>query len=367
MSPPTVRGALQLLPPLGTTGIGSLPHSQLELGLQMALQVDIPYAPQLPTGNPGELMIASALDGLPGLRFDGEGMCTVDLAAWQEGREAFGARLEQAISSGELASFEPSPQACRAWRPFLWEVENRKLALAKAQLAGPATVRWVARTSAGGSAAELAQLDQQIFRLLLAKALAMVKALRRAGATPLLFLDEPGLYALDRHNPRHLVVLQELRVLIMALQREGALVGLHCCSNTLWGSVLELGLDLVSLDVRLSLDAVLDDREAFARFLATGATLSLGIIPTDLASTYAVDELVDAVESTFSAALGPKRGRQALQHVLLTPACGLALRSVVDAERLFDEVKRAQRQLQALAEEGAAVPAAPPAPLPAPN
>ena len=79
MSAPISRRALQLLPPFATTGIGSLPHSQLELALQMALQVDVPYLPQLPAGNPSEFMIPGALDGLPGLRYDAEGLCTVDV------------------------------------------------------------------------------------------------------------------------------------------------------------------------------------------------------------------------------------------------------------------------------------------------
>src|SRR5215831_15596788 len=111
MTAPISRRALQLLPPCATTGIGSLPHSQLELALQMAFQVDI--------------------------------------HEWQKQREAFGASIESALSSGDLEAFEPSPRACRAWKPFLWEVANRKLAFAKAQIAGPATVRWATKTSVG--------------------------------------------------------------------------------------------------------------------------------------------------------------------------------------------------------------------------
>src|SRR5262244_2292132 len=225
MSAPTARRALRLLPPCATTGIGSLPHSQLELGLQMALQLDVPYVPQLPSGNPSELMIPAALDGLPGLSFDAEGICTVDVAEWEAANERFAPSLESALSSGVLQAFEPSPQALRAWKPFLWEVANRKLAFAKAQIAGPCTVRWVTHTSLGKPAADL-----------------------------------PGLDALDRSNARHLVALQELKMLVLALQREGALVGVHCCGNTEWGLLLELGTDLLSLDVRLSLDAVLEER-----------------------------------------------------------------------------------------------------------
>lgn len=344
MTTPNIRRAIQLLPPCATTGIGSLPHTQLELALQMALQVDIPYLPQLPAGNPSELMIPSALDGLPGMGFDAEGMVTVDLSRWEAEREAFGDRIEVALQSEDLSALEPSAQACRAWKPFLWEVEHRKLALAKAQLAGPATVRWVAKTSDGRSISQVPAMDQQVFRLLLARAAAMARALRRAGTTPLIYVDEPGLYALDRSDPRHLVTLQELKVLVAALHREGALVGLHCCGNTQWAPVLELGVDLLSLDVRLSLDALLEEREAFIRFLASGATLSLGIIPTDVSSTYEVDKLVDSVEVSLRATLprgSPLAG--VLEHMLLTPACGLALRSVMEAERVFEDLRAAQR------------------------
>jgi hypothetical protein len=336
-----------LLPAWGTTGIGSLPHTQLELGLQTALQQDIPYVPQMPVNHPGEFMIAEALEGLPGLIIDGDGLCTVDLARWEAGRDAFGAKVEAGLASGELSGFEPTPEACRAWKPFLWEVEHRKLALVKAQLAGPATVRWVARTDRGDCACDVALLDQQIFRMVLARFLARATALRRAGATPVIFIDEPGLYALDRQDPRHLVVLQELKVLVMALQREGTVVGLHCCSNTDWSALLELGLDLLSVDARLSLDAVLDDRRGLDRFLASGGRLSVGIIPTNAASAYEVTVLVDAVDASLRAALGARYATLG-PRCLLTPACGLAMRTVLDAERAFEDLRQAQRALRQL-------------------
>ena len=95
-------------------------------------------------------MIASALDGLPGLSFDEEGVCTVDLAAWEAGTGALARRIDARSPRGSSRSFEPSVQACRSWRPFVFEVETRKLPFAKVQLAGPTTVRWVAKTSDRG-------------------------------------------------------------------------------------------------------------------------------------------------------------------------------------------------------------------------
>ncbi|MGO9832246.1 MAG: hypothetical protein ACLPJH_19105 [Myxococcaceae bacterium] len=339
------RPALALLPPHATTGIGSLPHSQGELGLQLALQLDVPFLPELPAGNPGEFMMASALEGLPGLEFDAQGMCTVVTRLWEEGAAAFGAQLDQALASGNLSGFEPSAAARRAWLPFLWEVRHRPLALAKAQLAGPATVRWGTQLDVGGPLSEHPALDRQVFRLLLARCLAMVKALRAAGATPLFYLDEPGLYALDTSEGRHLLMLQELRLLIVALKREGALVGLHCCGNTRWEALLELGLDLLSFDVRLSLDALLDVPGPLEAFLRGGGGLSLGIVPTDLGQDASVLELVAATQTSLESVLGPERAAKTLQHSVLTPACGLALRSVVDAEHIVEQLRRAQEAL----------------------
>jgi hypothetical protein len=333
------RPALSLLPPLATTAIGSLPHTQGELGLQLALQLDVPFLPEFPQANPGEFMMASALEGLPGLSFDAQGMCTVDRRAFAADAGAFGARLDAALASGNVSSFEPSPSARWAWLPFLWEVRNRKLALAKAQLAGPATVRWGTQLSTGGAVVDDAAVDKQVFRLLLAR------CLRAAGATPLFYLDEPGLYALDTTDGRHLLMLQELRLLVVALQREGALVGLHCCGNTRWEALLTLGLDLLSFDVRLSLDALLDMPGPLEAFLAGGGALSLGIVPTNLGEEADVAELASAAETALASLLGQARGKAVLQRSVLTPACGLALRSVVDAERTMEELRVAQSEL----------------------
>jgi hypothetical protein len=220
---------------------------------------------------------------------------------------------------------------------------------AKVQVAGPTTVRWVAKTGDGRPVAEVPGLDQQILRLVMAKALAMVQALRRLNVTPILFLDEPGLYALERANVQHLLALKDLQMLALAAQKEGALVGVHCCSNTDWPRVLGLGLDVVSIDARLSLDALLEDRDAWLQFLSSGATLALGIVPTDLASTYSLPELCDSVEASLRATTPPGLPFEAvLGRMLLTPACGLGLRSVIDAERITGQVHEAQRRFLSL-------------------
>jgi hypothetical protein len=95
---------------------------------------------------------------------------------------------------------------------------------------------------------------------------------------------------------------------------------------------------VVSIDARLSLESVLATGPAFQRFQAAGGVLSLGIVPTDLSAPDDVDAVVgDARE---------RLGRETLARCLLTPACGLAMRSVPDAERIFSELRRAQQELR---------------------
>lgn len=330
------------LPPLATSGIGSLPHTQLELALQQALLLDIPAAPQLPRRDATEYMVPQALEGLHGLRADAEGNAELDLGDWRRAAATLDARLDQALERDDgVQRFLPSSAAWQALRPFFWEVEQRKLRFAKVQLAGPFTLRWVLRTTRGEPLAATPEgkaIERQIFRLVLARALALARRLRETGARPVIFLDEPGLYAFDRRDPQHLVGLQELRVVVLALRREGAVVGVHCCGNTEWGLLLGLGWDVVSIDARLSLEPVLATGAALEKFQAAGGVLALGVVPTDLSAS---DDL-DAVLREARERLRP----EALGRCLLTPACGLALRSVQDAERIFSELRRAQQELR---------------------
>lgn len=328
--------------PLATTSIGSLPHTQLELAVQLALRCDVPAAPQLPSCDRGELMIPQALEGLPGASWDETGVAVIDEAAWRAGAEVFGAKLSKALE-GDVEPFLPSPTSWRALRPFLWEVEERKLPFAKVQLAGPLTVRWTARLSDGRPVAAIAQLEQQLFQLVFVRALALARAVKERHSRPVVFLDEPALYAWDRRKPLHVVQLQELRMLVLALQKEGALVGLHSCSNTDWAAILDLGIDWLSVDAGLSLASVIATGASFDRFLARGGRLVIGVLPTNSTIEYVVAERVAAT----LAVLGP-RAKEILRQSLLAPACGLAMRTVHEADRLHEDLQQARRLLAPL-------------------
>ncbi len=152
------------------------------------------------------------------------------------------------LAEERMLTLATEPTHGRAWAAFLERLPG--LPLAKLQLAGPVTLK------------RYAQFDD--LEQLKAKARFQIEALVRLGVTPLFFIDEPGL----GDGP-----FDGLAELIAQLQRQGALTGVHCCGRTNWAALAAMpGLDVISFDASLSLEAVFTEAKDFAGTLAFGVT-----------------------------------------------------------------------------------------------
>lgn len=338
--------------PLTTTGIGSLPHQDVDAALQQSFRMDIPYVPQLPMRDANEYMLPHALEGMPGIEADDEGMILLDLGGWKKGHVAYDAKLHAAIEDGQVELFLPSPAYAAALEPFLARVKKDEVARAKAQIAGPMTLQWSLRTADGKMPPPAVMTH--VSRTILARSLALASAITQAGAEPIVFIDEPGLYAFSRMQPNHIVMLQELRINLMALKKQGAQVGLHCCSDADWGALMGLGLDILAVDAKLSLPSLMRAGEALVTFVSMGGRLALGVIPTDSGEVEPIAALIKNLESRLSTLeqYFPTRA-SIIEHILfkslLTPACGLALLKPEFAESVtarLDEFRGAFRDMQ---------------------
>lgn len=333
--------SLEQIPGGLTTGIGSLPHHNIDAALEYAFQYTIPYLPQIPIRNPWEFSIPQGLDGLPGVRVENDGSAFVDKGVWVGLAKAFDEKLanafERALVPEAFEGFEPSSATSSSWQPFLWELQERAVSIAKVQIIGPLTAQWSLRSTEGERLDQNEDISRQIFQLVLARALGMSRRLKSLGVQPLLFLDEPALFVLSEENPLHLLGMQQLRLLIQALQKEGVAVGLHCCSNTQWAAVLGLGMDFLSIDTGLSLGSVLGAKEAVTSFLDKGGRFSLGLVPTTDAGVLgplAASDILENLTRQMYDGLGERAGA-VLKTALWTPACGLALHTPKDAQTIF--------------------------------
>lgn len=333
------------------TGIGSLPHHNIDAALAFSFALDLPFLPQIPISNPWEFMIAQVLDGMPGITVDREGSVALDLDVWTGRTHAFNEKLLHAFSSMARAeafeAFEPNSSTSSCWQPFLWELEERGHKFAKIQLAGPLTCQWALRLKDGSTISKHPDVASQIFKLVLARALAMSRRLQAGGIQPVLYLDEPALYGFSMSDARHALGLQELKIVVQALRNENVIVGMHCCSNTDWKTVLGLGLQIVSIDTDLSLNKVLATGDCAANFVRNGGRLSLGIIPTGKHSEHSAPRDF-SVKAQFEHLVGvfaqawPGQDdltSKALREAIYTPACGLALVTTSDAEFVLASLK----------------------------
>ncbi|MEZ4752686.1 MAG: hypothetical protein R3B54_19230 [Bdellovibrionota bacterium] len=325
-----------------TTGIGSLPHPYVDAALQFSFQMSVPFLPQLPVRNPKEFMIGQALDRLPGLYLEEGGVAKVRLSDWEKGAAKLRDSMEKALASKEADAFDsflPDADSWSAWTPFLFELEERSIGFAKVHLAGPLTCQWALQLEDGTPAYKRPEIGMQVYKLTLARAIGMIRKLRSLGITPLFYVDEPGFYGFTKANPTHVTGLSELKLFIQSLQKEKALVGLHCCSNTDWKAVLGLPLDVLSFDTHLSLDAILTQKEAVQAFLGRGGRFSFGVVPTAVHSvkimSYTPELLVDTFLDSVRKHYPEGTPSALLKQCLITPACGLALHRIEDAETIL--------------------------------
>jgi methionine synthase II (cobalamin-independent) len=332
------------MPASSTTGIGSLPHHNIDSALNFSLRHGIPFLPQIPIRNPWEYMIAQALENLPGLQIERDGEVMLNMNVWSSRTAALDARLNQAFRSGPEAKnafegFEPSPATSSSWQAFLWELQEARQAVGKIQIAGPMTSQWALRLSDGTSLEKHPDLTSQIFKLVLARSLAMTRRMQASNIQPVLFLDEPGLYAFSPINPKHMIAFQELKLMVQALRKEHVIVGLHCCSNADWKSILTMDLNYLSIDTSLSLDSLLTGAcEPLIEYLNRGGRLSLGVIPTKHESVPPKNLMNDLRARLVQGLRDEKLAEKVLSEALYTPACGLALQSIPDAEAISESL-----------------------------
>jgi hypothetical protein len=276
--------ALDRLPPLATTGVGSLPfHDPAAAVRHAARAYDLPFCPQLPALD-GD-MVREWLGGDP------------RRCGWSPGRDR---------------------QRPAAWDAFTALAAARAPAhgLVKLQVTGPVTLARALDGGADGLAEEIAQW-------LAVSAAAQVERLRALGLRTLLVVDEPGLAAAGSTDP---AVWDRLRA------TGAAAWGLHVCGPVPWALVDALDVDLLSFDLtRTPLEG--HARRALRRVLLRGGRVAWGALdPVDPGTS---GDAAGLVAAALFAVAGERLALDAVAaRSLLSPACGTG-RLTPAAERLL--------------------------------
>ncbi|HLM65020.1 MAG TPA: hypothetical protein VK306_12030 [Acidimicrobiales bacterium] len=318
--------------PVGiATGIGSLPHDDVEEAVRFALerQPRLPAAPSLPRRAGVEGMIAQAAWGITGVSVLPDGSLLVD---------------EGAVDPLEpLTDLGVGGEPFVGLRAFLAAVAGRRAPF-KAQITGPATLG-IALHAVGVPAPKAFAVAGNAVKARVREVLAVVR--EAAPDAPLvMFLDEPGLTAaLDPDFPFRLDDTLDLVSAALAIIEGGdAVAGLHCCGRADWQAVLQAGPQIVSVPVGAG---VVEHPGAFVNYLEAGGWVAWGAVPTDRPLGESADLLWRRMMAEWDVLVDSGCDPALLvEQAMVTPACGLATLTLPYARRIVDLTADLARRLE---------------------
>jgi methionine synthase II (cobalamin-independent) len=325
----------EVLLPIGlASAIGSLPHDDPAEAIAFMLDrmPRLPAAPSLPRQSPMEGMIPQAAWGIAGVLVLPDGSLLVDEAAVDP---------ESPLSG----TIEDEPFG--GLRAFLAAIEGR-VAPYKLQLTGPVTLG-LALHAVGVPGERAFPVAAKAVAARVAEVLATARV-AAPGATPVVFLDEPGLTAaLEPGFPLDVDDTLDLVSSALAAVEGGAIAGLHCCGRADWPVVLQAGPQVLSLPVE---SGATEHPGAFADYLERGGWVAWGAVPTDrpLGETAEIlwRRLVGEWESLAGSGCEPRR---LVEQAMITPACGLAGLDVPQAAHVLELAKALAQRVETRAQE----------------
>jgi methionine synthase II (cobalamin-independent) len=325
---------LTTIEPFSTTGIGSLPHTDVGAAVELVLgSFDIPFWPQLPRLGFRELMIPQYSEGMPGLRVD-EARGDVSVVRDEEEIRRF------YEASGEGFRVSISEDYARGLHAFLKRIEGRSFDLLKGHITGPLTYTLGLQDGDGKPAYFDEELREIALMLLAAKARWQIDVLGKSAEEVIIFIDEPILSALGSTSYVGVSDDEALRLLTQtagAIREAGGIPGIHCCGRADWPLVLDSGVDILNFDAYEFAQTLGIYPAEVTSFLERGGIIAWGIVPTtdDIGQ-----ETGESIAERFGEAIDGLSERipkdLLLRNIMLTPSCGTGSRTVEETLKIFE-------------------------------
>jgi hypothetical protein len=296
------------------TGVGSLPFVDADEAVEFVAEFspELPFWPQLPMRSAGEGVIAQGMGSLIEYLEPADRPYCWSVRSGAAG--AFAAALE-----GHDAGL--NPETARGFFALERAIQAGRFPGAravKAQVEGPATLAHCLFLD-GVPVARVSGWLDRLAGFLERQAAWQVRRLAKLGLPVVFVLDEPAVSLVDGKSRAAPAAAGELRRVLGAARRAGAVVGIHCCAPIPSAAFRGVGLDLLSFDANLPTDGGFVD---LARsILDRGGYLAFGLAPTG--SSSATVESMEARWLALASSLGDVTTVAA--RSLVTATCGLGL------------------------------------------
>jgi len=310
MTKPLVPGDLL------TTAMAVMPHTDVTRALDMALSLDVPFWPQLPNYSYYEDMYVQAAEHFPGILLD------VDKRTLRFSMEKFTGELEDALLRfDDPVYFDVSETYSAVYHRFLGLDLTDRRAI-RGQLEGPISFGFNIldqddRPILFDDTVRPFMLDFMARRLNV-----QLARLKKRNANAFMFVDEPGLQFLFSAMSGYgdVKAKADLDQFFSQVDRPR---GIHLCGNPDWDFLLNMDLDVLSLDVYTNAEIFSSYSKAIKRFLDRGGAIVWGIVPTGF-EAFAQEEipsLIQRLEGVWEILWSKKIDReQLIARSMISPA-----------------------------------------------
>jgi len=327
-----------------TTAMAVMPHTDVSRALEMALSLDVPFWPQLPNYSYYEDMYVQAAEHFPGI------ILNVGERTLRFSMDRFAEELEETLARFDDPDyFDISETYSAVYHQFL-ALDLADRPAIRGQLEGP--------ISFGFNILDQDErpilFDDTVRPFMLefmAKRLnVQLSRLKRMNPNAFMFVDEPGLQFLFSALAGYgdLKAKGDLDLFFSQVNRPR---GIHLCGNPDWDFLLNLDLDVLSMDIYTNAEIFSSYAVSIQRFLDKGGIIVWGIVPTGF-ETFAQEDpssLIGRLEAVWD--LLSKRGVDKdllIARSMLSPAtcCLVNPDKEKTVERAFASVNRMSRELR---------------------
>ena len=324
------------------TGIGSVPFLEIRDSCAeiQRLFPDMPFWPQFVKRSLYEDMIIQFSEGLPFLKIIKEKRSLVAERGdnFEKGLLGF----YENFLSDKLEPFSISYEFAPGLYEMLELCEGSNARFIKGQSVGPITFAASINDEEGRAIINDTELMDVYTKGIAIKGLWQVKKLKESGKLPVIFFDEPYLSSVGSAFStvsRDQVVNALKEVVEYIKERENVLIGIHCCGNTDWSMIIEVGPDIINFDAFNYIEHFFLYKDMILNFIRGGGVLAWGIVPTtDADFEHGGEEeslflkLKDAILEMNKWGLDLELIRK---NSLLTPSCGMGTMQEGNAKRVL--------------------------------
>ncbi|MDD3993191.1 MAG: hypothetical protein RBR20_13205 [Desulfobacterales bacterium] len=327
-----------------TTAMAVMPHTDVDRALEMALSLDVPFWPQLPNYSYYEDMYVQAGEHFPGILLD------LEKRTLRFSMDKFLQELEDVLARfDDPEIFDVSKTYSAVYHRFL-ALDLADRPAIRGQLEGPISFGFNVVDENDRPILFDDTVRPFLFDFMARRINVQLERLRRLNSNAFMFVDEPGLQfifsALAGYGD--IKAKGDMDLFFSQIDRPR---GVHLCGNPDWDFLLNLDLDVLSLDVYTNAEVFASYAPSIKRFLDRGGVIVWGIVPTGF-EAFAQEEipsLIQRLETIWKIlwAKGVDRERMLAQSMISPATCCLVNPDKEKTvERAFGAVRQMAEQLR---------------------